>query len=86
MCGPTQAIDSSSATPRGDLSHLVERDRVEQLDRRIGVDVLAEHDRLLGGVAGDRAGVLERDRPSARRIGAGALDLRLGRAVARAAR
>ena len=70
----------------GDLSHLVERYLVEQRDRPVGVDVLAVDDRLLRRVAGDRAGVLERDRAGAGGVGAGPLDLGLGRAVRRAAR
>ena len=51
----------------GHLADLVEGDRVERGDRRVGVDVLAEDDLLVGRVAGDRAGVLEREHPCARR-------------------
>src|SRR5271166_924482 len=64
-----------------DLADLLVGDRVEGGDRRVGVDVLAEHDRLVGGVAGHRARVLERQHQPAGRVGAGPLDLLLGRPV-----
>ncbi len=70
----------------GDVSDLVEGYLVEQRDRAVGVDVLAVDDRLLRGVAGDRAGVLERDRARAGGVGAGALDLGLGSGPRRGAR
>jgi hypothetical protein len=67
--------------PPGDVRDIGEFDVVEQLDRPVGVDVVAVDDRLLGRVARDCTRVLERDRAGACRVGARPLDLRLGRAV-----
>src|ERR1700754_3338499 len=67
--------------PARHLGDAVERRRVERRDRRVRVDVLAEHDRLAGGVAGDGVRVLERQHAPAGGVGAGALDLLLARAL-----
>ena len=67
VCGPTHATASSSVDAAGDRGDLVEGDGVERGDRAVGVDVLAEDDRLLGGVAGDGVGVLEGEHAPRRR-------------------
>ena len=81
VCGPTHATDSSSATRSATSLTSSNVTSSSSAIVSIGVDVLAVHDRLLRRVAGDRAGVLERDRAGAGGVGAGALDLGLGRAV-----
>src|SRR5205814_2471376 len=63
----------------GDLTDLLEGDRVERRDRLVGVGALAEHDPLAGRVAGDRAGVLEREDQPSGGVRAGADHLLLGR-------
>ena len=69
-----------------DLGHALERGLVEQADRAVRVDVLAEDHGLVGRVARDRVGVLERQHAPARRVGAGALELLRARARSRAGR
>src|ERR1035441_9013589 len=59
----------------GDLADLLEGDRVECRDRAIGVDVLAEDDRLRGPVAGHRASVLEAQHETPCGVGARSPDL-----------
>ena len=68
-------------SPRAISLTCVERDLVERGDRGVRVDLLAEHDRLGGRVAGDRVGVLERQHAAAGGVGAGALELLLLRPV-----
>ncbi len=67
--------------PSSDVLDLVERDRVEQLDHAIGVDVLAEHDGLAGGEPGDGAGALRRQDVAAGGVRAGEFQLVGGGAV-----
>ena len=62
--GPTQATARSSVMPGGDLADLIEGDRIERRDRGVGVDLLAEDDRLPRGVARDGVGVVERQHHS----------------------
>ena len=72
---------ASSEMPARDLASTSSSvDLVERRDRRVRVDVLAEHDGLRRRVAGDRVGVLERQHPPAGRVRARALELVLASA------
>ena len=86
MCGPTQATASSSATSRATSATSSNVTASSAAIAASGSIVLAEQDRLLRGVARDRVRVLERQHARAGGVGAGALDLLLRRALARAAR
>ena len=72
----------SLADPASHLDHLLEGDAVDRRDHRVRIDFTVVDDRLMGGVARDGAGVLEGEHEATARVGAGALDLLLARAVA----